>query len=194
VPERGPFIVVANHTSHIDTGVLLAALGTLAQHTHSIAVADYWFRRPAVAWLLRATLGGIPFDRHRRNVARALALPAQVLRNGQSLIFYPEGTRSPDGTLRPFRSTVGLLALASAAPIVPVAISGAAQALPKGRMWIARHPVRIRFGPPIEITPYLSCLDHERIASVSRRIAQDAHDAVERLQSRGTLPLEEARP
>jgi len=194
VPERGPFIVVANHTSHVDTGVLLAALGPHAQYTHPTAAADYWFRRPAVAWLLHAMLGGIPFDRQRRNVARALALPAQVLRNGHALIFYPEGTRSPDGTLRPFRSTVGLLALASAAPIVPVAISGAAQALPKGRVWIAHHPVRIRFGPPIAIEPYLACLDHERVASVSRRIAHDAHDAVERLRSHGTVAEEEARP
>jgi 1-acyl-sn-glycerol-3-phosphate acyltransferase len=194
VPERGPFIVVANHTSHVDTGVLLAALGPAARTTHPIAAADYWFRRPAVAWLLHATLGGIPFDRLRRNVARAVALPAQVLRNGHALIFYPEGTRSLDGNLQPFRSTVGLLALASAAPILPACISGAAQALPKGRLWIAHQPVRVRFGAPIAIEPYLTCLDQESVASVSRRIAQDAHDAVARLRSHGTLPVEEARP
>lgn len=193
VPQRGPFIVVANHTSHVDTGVLLAALGGLAHDTHPTAAADYWFRRPAVAWLLHATLGGIPFDRQRRNVARAVSLPAQVLRNGHSLIFFPEGTRSPDGALHPFRSTVGLLALGSAAPIVPVAILGAAQALPKGRLWIAHHPVRLRFGPPIAIEPYLRRLDRESVASVSRRIAQDAYDAVAQLQTGGTLPPEEAR-
>ncbi len=192
VPERGPFIVVANHTSHVDTGVLLAALGPLAQHTHPTAAADYWFRRPAVAWLLHATLGGIPFDRQRRNVARAVSLPAQVLRNGHSLIFFPEGTRSLDGTLHAFRSTVGLLALGSAAPIVPAAITGAAEALPKGRLWIAHQPVRIRFGPPLAIEPYLQRLDHESVASVARRIAHDAHAAVARLRPSGTLPPEEA--
>ncbi len=194
LPERGPFIVVANHTSHVDTGVLLAALGSHATHTHPTAAADYWFRRPAVAWLLHATLGGIPFDRHRRNVARALSLPAQVLRNGHALIFYPEGTRSLDGVLRPFRSTVGLLALASAAPIVPAAISGATQALPKGRVWIAHHPVHVRFGPPIAIEPYLTRLAGESVASLSRHIAHDAHDAVRRLRSHGTVPVEEQRP
>jgi 1-acyl-sn-glycerol-3-phosphate acyltransferase len=194
LPERGPFIVVANHTSHVDTGVLLAALGHRARYTHPTAAADYWFRRPAVAWLLSATLGGIPFDRQRRNVARALALPAQVLRNGHALIFYPEGTRSLDGVLQPFRSTVGLLALASAAPIVPAAITGAAKALPKGRMWIDHHPVRVQFGAPIAIEPYLTRLDSEGVASVARCIANDAHDAVERLQERGTLPNQEAGP
>jgi 1-acyl-sn-glycerol-3-phosphate acyltransferase len=194
LPARGPFIVVANHTSHIDTGVLLAALGRHATRTHPTAAADYWFKRPVVAWILQATLGGFPFERHRRNVARALALPAQVLRNGHSLIFYPEGTRSLDGALQPFRSTVGLLALASAAPIVPVAITGAAQALPKGRMWIKHHPVHVRFGPPIAIEPYLRRLDGESVSSVSRHIAHDAHDAVRRLGASGTLPPEEARP
>jgi 1-acyl-sn-glycerol-3-phosphate acyltransferase len=194
VPERGPFIVVANHTSHVDTGVLLAALGRAARFTHPIAAADYWFRRPAVAWLLHATLGGIPFDRLSRNVARAVALPAQVLRNGHALIFYPEGTRSLDGNLHPFRSTVGLLALASAAPILPAAISGAAQALPKGRLWIAHHPVGVRFGPPIAMEPYLTRLDGESVAGVARSVAQDAHDAVARLRAHGTLPVEEARP
>ena len=194
LPERGPFIVVANHTSHIDTGVLLAALGHHAAHTHPTAAADYWFRRPTVAWILHATLGGFPFERYRRNVARALALPAQVLRNGHALIFYPEGTRSVDGALQPFRSTVGLLALASAAPIVPVSISGAAQALPKGRVWIAHHPVHVRFGPPMAIEPYLRRLDGESVSSVSKHIAHDAHDAVRRLERNGTLPPEEARP
>jgi len=192
LPQRGPFIIVANHTSHVDTGVLLAALGRHAPSTHPTAAADYWFRKPIVAWLLHATMGGVPFDRHRRNVARALALPAQVLRNGGSLIFYPEGTRSLDGTLQPFRSTVGLLALASAAPIVPAYVTGAAQALPKGRAVIAHHPVHVRFGPPIDAGPYLARLDHETAASVSRYLAREAHDAVERLARPAAVPEEGA--
>ena len=181
LPERGPFILVANHTSHVDTGVLLASIGPHAKQTHPTAAADYWFKRPAVAWFLSATLGGVPFERQRRNVARALALPAQVLRNGRSLIFFPEGTRSLDGRLRPFHSALGLLALASAAPIVPAHITGTAKALPKGKVWIRHHPVRVRFGTPIAIEPYLSSLEHESVASVARRLAHDAQAAVERL-------------
>lgn len=191
LPERGPFIVVANHTSHVDTGVLLAALGGHATSTHPTAAADYWFRRPAVAWAMHATMGGIPFDRRRRNVARALALPAQVLRNGRSLIFYPEGTRSPDGTLQPFRSTVGLLALAAAVPIVPAHVVGAAQALPKGRAMIIHRPVHVRFGAPIAVEPFLAGLDRESVASASRRLAREAHDAVARLAPGSAVPAEE---
>lgn len=193
LPARGPFIVVANHTSHVDTGVLLAAIGPHAGQTHPSAAADYWFRRPAVAWFLSATLGGVPFERQRRNVARAIALPAQVLRNGRSLIFFPEGTRSLDGTLRPFHSALGLLALAASAPIVPAHITGAAQALPKGRVWIRHHPVHVRFGEPITIEPYLRRLDRTSVASVSRRLASDAQAAVEQL-ARGSLRAEEVQP
>ena len=193
LPERGPFIVVANHTSHVDTGVLLCAIGPHAKHTHPTAAADYWFRRPAVAWFLSATLGGVPFERQRRNIARALALPAQVLRNGRSLIFFPEGTRSLDGTLHPFHSALGLLALASAAPIVPAHISGAAQALPKGRVVIRHHPVRVRFGEPIAIEPYVRRLERESVAGVARHLAHDAQAAVEQL-ARGSLRAEEDQP
>lgn len=193
VPERGPFILVANHTSHVDTGVLLAALGRHAMQAHPTAAADYWFRSPAVAWLLHSTLGGIPFDRHRPNVPRALALPAQVLRNGHSLIFYPEGTRSPDGELGPFKSTAGLLALASGAPIVPAYIVGASKALPKGARSIKRHPVRVHFGPPTSIEAYLERLGRETVSSVSRGLAQDAHAAVARLRDLATAQDAAAR-
>lgn len=181
LPERGPFIVIANHTSHVDTGVLLAAIGGHARQTHPTAAADYWFRRPTVGWFLSATLGGVPFERQRSNVARAVALPAQLLRNGHSLIFFPEGTRSLDGTIQPFHSTLGLLALASGATVVPAHITGAAQALPKGKMMIRSQPVKVRFGPPIPVGPYLTSLENESVASVARRLAQCAQAAVERI-------------
>ncbi len=178
LPERGPAIVVANHASHADTGVLLAALGRRLGDVHATAAQDYWFRNPWVGRAMHLTLGGIPFDRHRPNVPRALSLPAEVLRGGRSLIFYPEGTRSPDGEVHPFRSTVGLLALATATEIVPAYLSGTAEALPKGSAWVRHHPVRVRFGAPVRIEPYLARLDHDRVAEVARRIAADAHARV----------------
>jgi 1-acyl-sn-glycerol-3-phosphate acyltransferase len=188
IPERGPFIVVANHTSHVDTGVLMTALGPLAHQVHPTAAADYWFRSRFLAWLLHATLGAIPFDRRARNVPKAAALAAQVLRNGHSLIFYPEGSRSEDGQLHEFRSTLGLLALASGAPILPVHITGAAEALPKGESFIAEVPVRVRFGPVRPVEKYLGRLDRESVSDVAQCIANDAREAVIQL-SAANIPV-----
>jgi 1-acyl-sn-glycerol-3-phosphate acyltransferase len=182
IPERGPFILVANHTSHVDTGVLMTALGPLAAFAHPTAAADYWFRSKFLAWLLHSTLGAIPFDRHCRNTPRAIALPAQVLRNGNSLIFYPEGSRSDDGHLHSFRSTLGLLALASGAPILPAYIGGAAEALPKGRTFIQAARINVRFGSPFTMEGYLACLHQDSVSSVAHRIAEDTHAAVQQLR------------
>ncbi len=181
VPTRVPFIVASNHTSHVDTGVLLVALKPLGVQVHPTAAADYWFRSRLIRWVLRATLGAIPFARHCRNIPRALALPAAVLRGGHGLIFYPEGSRSPNGQMRPFKSTVGLLALAAGVPIVPAHISGAYQALPKGRRWIRHHPVHVQFGPPVSIEPYLDQLDRDSASHVAGALAREVQAAVARL-------------
>ncbi len=181
LPSRGPFILIANHSSHVDTGVLLTALGPLAATTHPTAAADYWYRSRIIAWLLSASLGAIPFDRFAHSIPRALGLPVAVLRFGHSLIFYPEGSRSVDGRMRPFKRTLGLLALASGAPILPVHIKGAAKALPKGKTIIKSHPVSVRFGPLLRAEPYLRQLDRKRISDVAKMICRDAEAAVRSL-------------
>lgn len=181
LPGRGPFILVSNHCSHVDTGVLLAALGDRAGRVHPTAAADYWFSSRLIGWLLHGTLAAVPFDRHATGVPRALALPAEVLRQGDSLIFYPEGTRSPDGEMRAFKSTVGLLALASGAPVVPAHVSGTMDVLPKGSLWPRWARVRVRFGAPVRVDGYFRRLDHESVAAVARSLAHDVHRAVEQL-------------
>lgn len=178
VPERGPFIVVCNHTSHVDTAAILAALGELAPRIHPAAATDYWFRYPWLGELLNLSIGAIPFDRRDRNVTRALAAPAEVLRQGHSVIFYPEGGRSPTGELRPFASSVGLLALATAAPIVPVHLRGAYGSLPKGEAVPKKRSLEMTFGPPRPVEPYLRRLDRESVSDLARKLADDAHAAV----------------
>jgi 1-acyl-sn-glycerol-3-phosphate acyltransferase len=189
VPDRGPFILVANHTSHVDTGVLLTALGPLAATAHPTAAADYWYRSRSVAWLLSAMLGAIPFDRFARNIPRAIGLPVAILRHGHSVIFYPEGSRSRDGQVHRFKSTLGLLALASGAPILPAYISGAAEALPKGQSRIKPHPVRVRFGPMIDIAPFLRRLDTEKLSELAHEVAADAQVAVCALREETVVPV-----
>lgn len=183
LPRRGPFVLVSNHTSHIDTGALLCALGHEAARVHPIAASDYWFRSRWFGNLLHTVLSAIPFDRTAGRIPSAMALPAEVLREGHSLIFFPEGTRSTDGKLRPFKSSVGLLALATAAPLVPAHISGAHEALPKGRRLMKPGSVRVHFGRPLRIEPYLDRLDADSVAHVASDLARDAQRAVTDLQA-----------
>lgn len=182
VPERGPFILVSNHASHIDTGLLLAALGNKSMTVHPIAAADYWFKSRLIRGILQSTLSAIPFARHSRNIPRALALPAGVLRAGRSIIFYPEGTRCTDGEMQAFKSTVGLLALATATPILPACIEGSYEALPKGRKLIRRHPVRVHFGPLKAIEPYINQLDRQSVSKIAKDLAADTQFTVKMLQ------------
>jgi 1-acyl-sn-glycerol-3-phosphate acyltransferase len=181
VPRRGPFIVVSNHTSHVDTGVLLAALQSRSVQVHPSAAGDYWFRSPLAGWPMRAVLAAVPFDRKSRRIPQALALPAEILRSGHALIFYPEGSRSEDGRLQSFKSTVGLLALAASAPILPAYISGSHEALPKGKTLLRSHPVRIHFGAVIPVEPWLGQLDSTCVSKVVRVLAREAQLRVKTL-------------
>jgi 1-acyl-sn-glycerol-3-phosphate acyltransferase len=141
----GPCVVVANHCSHADTAVLLAALPARTRPAVA-AAADYWFgSRPRTA-LCRALVGAVPVRRDGGGSADLFAT-AELLRNGHIVIVYPEGTRSRDGDLARFRSGAALLAARAGVPLVPVAIVGTRDLLPAhGRL--RRTAVRVGFGVP----------------------------------------------
>jgi 1-acyl-sn-glycerol-3-phosphate acyltransferase len=156
----GPAVFVANHTSHMDTPVILRALpGPRRRRTAVAAAADYFYdkRRKAVSASL--VFGTVPLARH----TGAGVGPGQTahldrfIRDGGSLLVYPEGTRSRDGRVARLRSGAALLAIEYNLPIVPIYVSGTADALPRGHRWMVfkagrpgpRHPIEVRFGDPV---------------------------------------------
>ena len=142
----GPFVFVANHSSHADTALILRALpASLRRKTSPAAAEDYFFKTKARAWMVRLLVGAFPFPRHGRlGLRRARALLAQ----GRSVILFPEGTRSTDGRVHDFRCGAASLACGSTT-LVPVAITGAGDVLPKGTRFPRRAGVVVRFGAPI---------------------------------------------
>ena len=96
------------------------------------------------------------------------------------MIFFPEGGRSQNGKLRPFKRGVGMLALESGAPLLPVRIEGSFGVLPKGGFFLKRHSVHVRIGPPISAESYDS-RDTGSSQEAMRRLSEDAHQAVEAL-------------
>lgn len=147
--SAGGCVIVANHASHADTAVLLAALSPSAQPVFG-AAADYWFDIPVRRFIATSLAGILPVRRSGDgSYAALLAAARPALRAGRTVVLYPEGTRSTDGTVGEFRSGALRLARECGVPIVPVAILGTADVLPKdGRFTPA--PMRVCIGEPLD--------------------------------------------
>ena len=145
----GGCIVVANHSSHADTAVLLAALPSSAQPVFG-AAADYWFDVPVRRFVATSLIGVLPVRRSGDSgYADLLAAVRPALRAGRTVVIYPEGTRSTDGTIAEFRSGAVRLARECGVPLVPVAVMGTADVLPKGGRF-SPAPMQVRIGEPID--------------------------------------------
>ncbi|MEP6630157.1 MAG: lysophospholipid acyltransferase family protein [Lapillicoccus sp.] len=142
---RGPAVLVANHASHADTAALMAAVPPASKPVFAAAV-DYWFARPVRRLLVTTLAAAVPVERDADGAYAALrAASAPVLASGGMVILYPEGTRSTDGTVGRFAFGAVRLAHDLGVPVVPVALLGTADVLPKNGSFHA-VPVEVRFG------------------------------------------------
>lgn len=149
----GPVIIVANHSSHLDTALLLTTLPADWQRRVAVgAAADYFFDawwRAVGSALAFATF---PIERHGVGLS---GTPSRLIEAGWSILMFPEGTRSPDGWTRRFRPGAAALAAAHRVPVVPVGLRGSFAAMPRGRSWPGpgRPAVHVRFGRPMRAVP-----------------------------------------
>jgi 1-acyl-sn-glycerol-3-phosphate acyltransferase len=149
--QKGGCILVANHSSHADTAVLLAALPAQAKPVF-VAAADYWFDVPVRRFVLTSLAGGLPVRRTGGSCyAALLAAVKPALAAGRTVVIYPEGTRSTNGEIGEFRSGAIHLARECGVPIVPVALLGTGDVLPKGGR-LTPHPMEARIGEPMDPT------------------------------------------
>ena len=147
----GPVIFVANHSSHIDTALLLTTLPVQWQRRVAVgAAADYFFD----AWwrAVGSALAFSTFPIERGGVGLS-ETPMRLLDEGWSLVMYPEGTRSPDGWTRRFRLGAAYLAAQAHVPVVPIALVGSFAAMPRGRAWPkpGRPEIHVRYGRPVRL-------------------------------------------
>ncbi len=169
--QKRPAILAANHVSHADTVVLLAALPDRAREQTVVgAAADYWYQRPMLGRLVGLWLNTFPFAR-TGGAQAVLHSSSQLLKSGWNLLIYAEGTRSIDGRLGKFLPGVGHLANETRSPVVPVHVQGTHRVMPKGRRYFLPAPVEVRFGKPLEA----------RNGEGSRAFAQRVEDAVRAL-------------
>ena len=162
-PEK-PHIFAANHLSQFD---ILVLQGFLGFNFRWLAKKEL-FAVPIWGPAMRRA-GYIPIDRsHGREAIKSLDEAAKKIAAGTSVIIFPEGTRSQDGKLHDFKAGAMILAIKSGVPIVPVAILGTYEILPKGKLMMTPGKVRIRMGKSIETKKYSSRDKHD-LAKVSHK-------------------------
>lgn len=171
---RGPFVLVANHTSHLDAPMLAQGLPwTQARYLSTGVAADYFFRVWYRRWFVRWMFNAFPIDRDgsRRNSGTS----RRLLRAGVPILVFPEGTRQTTGRMTDFKPGAAALASGVGVPVVPAAIIGGYEAMPKGRSWPkkGRPPVGVVFGEP------MTAEDGESVAAYMQRIRARVQDLYE---------------
>ncbi|MBR0679934.1 AMP-binding protein [Roseomonas eburnea] len=150
VPREGPFVIVANHVSDLDPGLVAASLPFAAARRLWWSGAVERLFANAVARGFAHTFQVFPVD--ERMPAQAVAMARAVLERGQGLVWFPESWRSPDGRLQRFLPGIGVvLDGMDDVTVVPAFISGAFEAMPRDARLPRRHPVRIAFGAPVAV-------------------------------------------
>ncbi|WP_368861009.1 lysophospholipid acyltransferase family protein [Rhodobacter flavimaris] len=149
----GAVLIVANHASHVDTLSILRALpASLRGRTAVAAAADYFFASPMLGRLASMALNAFAFSRSG-NVAASFGHCGELADKGWSILIYPEGSRSPNGSLQPFKSGIGLLAVGLDLSVVPVGVTGGHDVLPKGARWPRHAPGAVSFGEAFRVDP-----------------------------------------
>ncbi|MGH7907668.1 MAG: AMP-binding protein, partial [Candidatus Binataceae bacterium] len=131
VPQNRNLLVVANHSSHLDFGLVSYALGPIGKRLVVLAARDYFFNTAARRFIAVNFTQLIPFDRERAQLD-SLDEALAELAAGRSVLMFPEGTRSPDGTIHGFKSGAGYLALRAGCDVLPIHLGGTFEVLGKG--------------------------------------------------------------
>ena len=148
-PQRS-YIYMPNHQSNADIPLLL---GRLPVQFRWLAKAEL-FKIPIFGRAMRG-VGYISIDRaNRKSAFASLERAAQTIRDGTSVLIFPEGTRSRDGRILPFKKGGFLLSVDSGVPIVPIIIKGTFNIIPKGHFIIRPAPVTMQILDPVETVDY----------------------------------------
>lgn len=173
------FVLVANHSSHLDTVCLLAGLPLRKLHrAFPAAAADYFFKSVPRTWIATVVVNALPFAR-QTHIRQTLTICGELLANaGNVLIIFPEGTRSMTGQIQEFKPGIGALVAGRDVPVLPCYLDGAFRAWPKGGRWPRPRKVRLIIGAPRN---FVSVVVDK---STNTAIAEELHDAVAQLAKR----------
>jgi 1-acyl-sn-glycerol-3-phosphate acyltransferase len=160
------------HASHLDFWAVLASLPrALRRQTYVAAAKDFFYTPRRRLWTRCLAYHTFAFDRTRVSPEEYRRL-GELLRQGKSLLIFPEGSRSRDGRVHDLKPMAAMLAVDHGVPLVPVAVQGTHEAQPPGRRWPRRHPVRVAFAPPISPAGRPGEPFHGHIRRVNRALSE----------------------
>lgn len=181
---QAPFIVIANHSSHLDATLIFGALPErLSRNLAAGAAADYFFQSKVKALSTRLFFNTYPVDRGGMRAHRGMS--GRLLNDGVPILLFPEGTRSRTGAMAKFKTGVAQLSISHNVPILPIALVGAYAAMPFGaKVPVGGRPnVHVVFGHPQVVAPgELAAAFTERLY----RAVLEQHDSTARAYSMPT--------
>lgn len=164
IPASGGVLVVSNHQSHFDPP--LVGIGSKRQMNYVARRTLFNFR--PFGWFLKS-IGAIPIDRDGIGLG-GIKESLKLLKHGEMVLIFPEGTRTPDGEIKAFRPGFTTLAARSNAAILPVAVDGAYQAWPRTQKYPGFGRIRVHFGKPIPHSEIAGRDERDLLAEVERRV------------------------
>ena len=164
IPRTGPVLIVCNHLSNLDPPFVGSA--ARPRRVYFMAKAQLFKFKP-FGWLI-GRVGAFPVERGGAD-RDAIRMAREILARGDAMVMFPEGTRSLSGNLRPFFPGAGLMALEPGVRVIPAAVWGSQRRL---------GPVRVVFGPPVNLDGIDGAARSERTREATQRIAQAIADLV----------------
>lgn len=153
LPAAGSYVLIANHASHLDILCLLSGLplGKL-HHAFPAAAQDYFFVNIHRLMIATVVVNALPFNR-LANPRQSIQACRMLLENeGNILVIFPEGTRSPSGEMSEFKPGTGLMLAGTSYPVVPCYLEGTHQGWPKGKWFPRPSKIRLRIGTPLSFS------------------------------------------
>ena len=146
------FIIVANHNSHFDTVSIMAGLpAKKRQHTCAVAARDYFGKTSVSGWLMKLFFNAVLINRNRKEgEPSSIEILDGKLKEGKSIIIFPEGSRGSPGAISNFKKGVAILLKKNpTVPFIPVYLDGFGRVLPKDSLLIIPLICKVRFGAPL---------------------------------------------
>lgn len=153
LPRATPFVMIANHESMLDSLALIAALPLrLRIETSPVAAGDVFFTNAVSSLLSAVFMNALPIRRKGVTTHALEDLRARLLEGRGGLVLFPEGMRSRDGKMMPFKSGLGNLVAGTPVPVIPCFMDGPYRALPFGRVFPRPARITVRIGAPISFS------------------------------------------